>query len=124
MKKVSLKVGQKELSGHFLKVGKTLWAHINGEVITYEPESVRSAQKQEVSLDPTRIKAPMPGKITKVNKTSGDAVTSGDICVVMEAMKMEYALKIQMDGVVEAVNVSEGDQVSQGQELVKVKENG
>ncbi len=66
----------------------------------------------EALLGGDSIKAPMPGKVIEVNVKPGDAVTSGDVMVVMEAMKMEHAMAAPRDGVVETVNVQAGDQVA------------
>lgn len=47
-----------------------------------------------------RIMAPMPGRIAVVRSKPGDVVTAGQELLVMEAMKMELALKAPRDGVV------------------------
>jgi acetyl/propionyl-CoA carboxylase alpha subunit len=62
--------------------------------------------------------APMPGKVIKVNVKPGDAVKSGQVLLVLEAMKMEQATRTPADGVVKQVLVREGDQVTAGQTLV------
>ena len=50
----------------------------------------------------------------------GDAVKSGQLLLVMEAMKMEHHLHAQMNGTVQTVNASQGMQVSRGQTLVQL----
>ena len=56
-----------------------------------------------------RIRAPMPGRVVVVQKLPGDAVGVGDVVLVIEAMKMELALKAPRDGVVAEVRVVAGD---------------
>ena len=56
-----------------------------------------------------RVLAPMPGRIVLVRVAVGDAVTEGQELGVMEAMKMELALKSPRAGVVAEVRASEGD---------------
>ncbi len=56
-----------------------------------------------------RVAAPMPGRVVLVRARPGDAVTAGQELLVMEAMKMELALKAPRDGVVAEVRAAEGD---------------
>src|SRR5690606_41959334 len=49
------------------------------------------------------LTAPMPGKIISVAVAAGDTVKSGDILLVMEAMKMEHTICSPRDGVVAEV---------------------
>ena len=65
------------------------------------------------------LRAPMPGKIVRVNVSEGDAVSQGDALVVLESMKMENTLSSSLDGVVKSVHVSADDSVQQGQTLVE-----
>lgn len=65
------------------------------------------------------LRAPMPGKIVRVNVSEGDNVSKGDPLVVLESMKMENTLSSSLDGVVKAVHVSADDSVQQGQTLVE-----
>ena len=44
------------------------------------------------------LTAPMPGKILEVHVSEGQSVTSGDILMVMEAMKMEHKIVASSDG--------------------------
>ena len=55
--------------------------------------------------------APMPGKVVKVVAKLGDAVQTGDVLVVLEAMKMEHSVKASEAGIVVEMRVSEGEQV-------------
>ena len=65
------------------------------------------------------LRAPMPGKIVRVNVSEGDNVSKGDPLVVLESMKMENTLSSSLGGVVKAVHVSADDSVQQGQTLVE-----
>ena len=67
------------------------------------------------------ILAPMPGRITSVAVSAGQAVTAGQKLVALEAMKMEHALTAPFDGTVAELNAGEGAQVSEGALLVRVE---
>lgn len=56
-----------------------------------------------------RILAPMPGKVLEVRVSQGDTVSEGQTVAVMEAMKMELAIKAPFDGEVRLVAVSADD---------------
>ncbi|WP_425409634.1 acetyl/propionyl/methylcrotonyl-CoA carboxylase subunit alpha [Hyphococcus sp.] len=69
------------------------------------------------------LTAPMPGVITVLSAKPGDAVEAGKPLLVMEAMKMEHAIKAPFDGVVKAYKFSAGDQVKDGDLLVEFEES-
>ena len=62
--------------------------------------------------------APVPGRVAAVKVVAGDVVSEGMVCVIIESMKMEFALKAQGQGQVQAVKVVAGDLVSDGETLV------
>ncbi len=64
------------------------------------------------------LKAPMPGLVLEVKVESGATVKEGDDLLVLEAMKMENAIKSPQDGVIESINVSKQDKVEKNQVLV------
>ena len=66
------------------------------------------------------VSAPMPGNILKVNVKVGDAVKSGTVLVVLEAMKMENEIMAPKDGTVTQVLVSKGSTVDTGAPLVVI----
>lgn len=65
--------------------------------------------------------SPMPGKVFKVLVKSGDNVTSGQTLLILEAMKMEHAIKASKDGVVKKILFKEGELVKGGMSLVELE---
>ena len=74
----------------------------------------------EVTGSGEAVNAPMPGNILKVNVKVGDAVKSGTVLVVLEAMKMENEIMAPKDGTVTQVLVSKGSTVDTGAALVVI----
>ncbi|MBT8104540.1 MAG: acetyl/propionyl/methylcrotonyl-CoA carboxylase subunit alpha [Woeseiaceae bacterium] len=58
-----------------------------------------------------QVKAPMPGLIVSVSVAEGDEVKAGDELAVLEAMKMENALRADRNGVVAKVHFQAGESV-------------
>lgn len=68
----------------------------------------------------TTLNAPMPGTILSIAVKVGDTVKSGQLCVVLEAMKMENELPSPVDGVVKSINVTQGASVNTSDVLVVI----
>jgi biotin carboxyl carrier protein len=64
----------------------------------------------------------MPGTVVRVEVAEGDAVTAGTVVVVLEAMKMEHAVRAPRDGVVSALSATVGTAVGTGHVLAVVGE--
>ena len=64
------------------------------------------------------ITAPMPGNILRVEVSQGDAVKSGQVLVVLEAMKMENEILAPRDGTVAQVVAQKGSIVETGSPLI------
>ena len=61
--------------------------------------SIRGSRAGASSADDEGgLTAPMPGKILEVHVAEGQSVASGDILMVMEAMKMEHKIVASSDG--------------------------
>ncbi|RDI99936.1 ATP-grasp domain-containing protein [Dyella solisilvae] len=66
-----------------------------------------------------QIVAPMPGRIVLVKAKPGDTVQEGQELLVMEAMKMELALKAPRAGAIESVSAAQGEFVEADAILVR-----
>ncbi len=97
---------------------------IGGELQT-PPKKVKTQQipvQQPVhQATGNAIVAPMPGKVIKIGVTKGQQVKSGDVVLILEAMKMEQEIRSNQEGAVADIPVSEGDTVKKEQALIIFK---
>jgi len=90
--------------------------------IEHFTRKVHDGSDFEAHDDGDKLTAPMNGTIVEVSSKAGDTVKAGDVLVIMEAMKMEYAISAPHDGVVTEVFFATGDMVKDGQLLVELSE--
>lgn len=66
------------------------------------------------------VNSPLPGTITELKVNVGDTVKSGDVVVVLEAMKMQNNIEAEADGTVTSILVNKGDTVMEGAALITI----
>ena len=84
-------------------------------VEVYRRDSDTSAAQDD------QVRAPMPGRVVVVRAARGDNVVAGQELLVIEAMKMELALKAPRDGIVASVDAAAGDFVEADTVLVSLE---
>lgn len=67
-----------------------------------------------------RLKAPIPGLITRVLVELGQTVDVGEPVLVLEAMKMENEIRASRAGVVTALHVAPGQSVMRNEVLAEI----
>ena len=67
------------------------------------------------------LKAPMPGRVTLIEVTVGQAVAPGDGLIVLEAMKMENEFRAQVAGTVREIRAEVGQAVNPGDVLLVIE---
>jgi len=70
----------------------------------------------------TSIDAPLAGNIFKVLVKEGDRISSGDVVIIMEAMKMETEIRANKSGKLRSIHCKEGDAVRVGESLLSLEE--
>jgi len=75
-------------------------------------EKAPSPAPVEVKEEETAIVAPLPGIITEYKVKVGDKVKTGDVVVVLEAMKMDVDLPAIADGEIKRINFKVGNRVA------------
>lgn len=105
--------------------GKRLWLHADGRHHALEalrPRDRRLARAADARLaGHWAARSPMPGAVIAVDVAVGDVVEEGMPLVVVEAMKMEHAVRAPGRGTVTSVVASPGVRVPLDAVLVEVQ---
>ncbi len=143
---VRIRLGDKEYSLDIIKVEKNIYSVLLGnksydfeivntgkrntysvrytghgykiKVVDSEMRYIQSRLKSAGLGEENIISCPMPGKIVKVMVETGDVVTSGQVVIIVSAMKMESEYKTSKAGKVKEVLVSEGDIIEANMPLI------
>ena len=67
-----------------------------------------------------RVKAPVPGLITRILVQPGEKVEAGQPLLVLEAMKMENEIKAPRNGTLLQLNTQTGKTVTLGDVLAEI----
>lgn len=116
---------------------------VNGEAYKVEMEPEKEPEKPKVvkpapkpaaastpAANPAAAKkaalrdavvAPLPGTVVEITVSVGDEVKSGDVCVVLEAMKMKNNLETEKAGKVKEILIQEGQSVMEGDPLIVIE---
>ncbi|HEB79024.1 MAG TPA: oxaloacetate decarboxylase subunit alpha [Rhodospirillales bacterium] len=77
-----------------------------------------AAAQPAAAVNGEPVPSPLAGNIWKIQVDEGQEVTSGEVIIILEAMKMETEVRSPRDGVITSINVKEGDAVQSGDTLV------
>lgn len=100
---------------------------VNGRTINLTIEDERDAllhkfqSSTATRLQSAAIKAPMPGKISKILVSEGELIEEGQGVLILEAMKMENELKSPTSGIVKKVHIHELAAVEKNTLLLEIE---
>ena len=106
-----------EVEGNVAKV------NVNGvrfDVELKTPEKAPAADKPMAPGTGSAVKAPLPGTVTELKVNVGDKVNTGDIVLVLEAMKMQNNIESEFSGTVTSITVKQGETVMEGAVLMTI----
>jgi len=96
----------------------TVWRGADASTFDVIDEHAASSGTHHVAGS---LATPLPGVVIRVAVKLGERVKAGDLLVVVEAMKMEHAIRAPHDGVVRAVKYQPGERVPEGAALIELE---
>ena len=119
------RIGGRTVRVHLVRDGERTLVAVEGRDFTVtagRPGTGRPGESDEPGAEAVlRVKAPMPGKVTKIAVAEGDDVRKNQTLVIVEAMKMENEIKTACDGTVTKIHVTVGETVDAERPLVEVE---
>lgn len=104
---------------------RSIFFKLNGfdRIIEIADNSLKSSTADRLKGDPlneSHIIAPMPGKVLDVKVQVDQIIKAGQVLLVTESMKMEYAITAKRDGKVSHIHVQNKDVIEEGDLLIVV----
>ncbi|GFZ93637.1 ATP-binding protein [Nesterenkonia alkaliphila] len=119
--------GTRTVTASATREGTEVWVHAQDytgafTVLDHQAQVLRhlSRLKAEHTEAVPEVTAPMPGTVVSVGVVDGSAVTTGQVLVTLEAMKMEHQLTAPLEGTAR-IHVNQGQTVKLGQVVAAVE---
>ena len=122
---ISVLVGKSSHKIYFVQDKNKRHIYVDGhQFIVEEAEGVEGSFHQaggeRVGEDNLIVKAPMPGKVIKINVSEKDKVRKNQTLAIVEAMKMENEIKSSIEGFVKKIFVAPGELVDSDKLLIEL----
>ncbi len=119
---VTLVLGEKRLHAAVVRTGADLGVVIEGDLLMVRELAVDIDRFSVQSAGGGGIASPLPGQVLEMRVKAGDKVKAGQTIAVVEAMKMEHAIKAPANCLVREVFYAAGARVEEGAALVALEE--
>ena len=117
--RVAVELGGKRIQCRYFLDGATLHLWTEGQHYELTLEDPRT-KEYSAEVSEGGLTTPLPGVVAAVNVAVGQAVSAGDVLMVIEAMKMEHNITAPYAGIVQAVHFRPGDKVAEGTALLEL----
>ncbi len=103
-----------------LAAGGDVWTAIDGVVQVAAAAPAAGPKRRGRAAAAHGLEAPMPATVTRIVASVGQRVAAGDVLILLEAMKMELAIRAPQDGTVARIGCEVGAIVQPGIPLVEL----
>lgn len=112
----TLVVGGRRHRCRAARSGERVFVWCDGEVFEFR----RAASGRGTAAERGDLLAPMPGRVLKNFVEPGQVVERGQVLLILEAMKMEHAIRAPREGTLTRLAHREGDLVEAGVALAEI----
>ena len=121
----SIKIGDRSFRAYMARDKDDRYIQLDGvQFLLTEPsqkgDGFQGGEEQSQE-DMLLIKAPMPGKVIKINVAENEKVRKNQTLAIVEAMKMENEIKSSIDGIVKKIYCKSGDLVETQNPLIELE---
>lgn len=121
---LSILIRDRSFQLFYARDGEKLHVYLDGQhLVVREPTADQTSfegGEAKSKEDMLRVKAPMPGKVIKINVEEKEEVRKNQTLAIVEAMKMENEIKSSIEGIVKKIFVSTGDLVDSDKPLMEL----
>ncbi len=97
------------------------WVFLEGRVYVIDSTPQSTGRRRARGHDDGALTAPMPATVVKINVAPGQSVSTGDVLIMLEAMKMELPIKAPRDASVKSIACKPGELVQPGVPLLELE---
>jgi 3-methylcrotonyl-CoA carboxylase alpha subunit len=112
---LKIKLGDRVIKSVITESDKDKFVFVAGDVFSVKKVELTGTKKTKEKKEGD-MSSPISGKVVSVK--------TGDVIMVIEAMKMEYLIRAPYNGKVKKVNFKENDQIEIGQMTVELIKSG
>jgi 3-methylcrotonyl-CoA carboxylase alpha subunit len=114
----AIRIGEETFRVRVTREGDRVFVWCAGRAREFRKAAGRPPRARETAGG---LSAPMPGRVRRIVASPGKRVAHGDVVLILEAMKMEHAIRAPREGTVSKVFHSEGDLVDAGTPLAEIR---
>jgi len=120
---MKIKLGDRVIKSVITESDKDKFVFVDGDVFSVKKVELTGSKKTK-RKEEGDMNSPISGKVVSVKARVGDRVKTGDVIMVIEAMKMEYLIRAPYSGKIKKVNFKENDLIEIGQATAEVVKSG
>ncbi len=116
---VAARIGALRLQARYFRDGARVHVWLGAEACEFTLDDPRTREFTATAAQ-GGLTSPLPGVVVSVPVAIGQTVAPGELLMVIEAMKMEYAITAPHAGSVTAVHFAKGERVPEGGALLEL----
>lgn len=113
--------GASHVVAYAVASGRERWVFIEGMVYLVAGGPGARAGVVHATDDDVALSAPMPATVAAIDVMPGQQVETGDLLIMLEAMKMELPIRAPRAGRVTRLSCAPGEQVQPGVPLLELE---
>jgi len=85
------------------------------------PTTKYDKRKKWIKSDPKEVRSIIPGSVIEILAKPGQAMKTGEVMLILDAMKMYTKVEMPFDGVIKSINVAKGDKIPKNTVMINLE---